>query len=429
LGDITLKTKRLIIMINHFKTFGELSDTAAAYLKSLSYSSSSVDSYTREWRYLGRYMKSHKIQHYDASVGVQYLADKVRDVERKALPRNQRDRIRAISVLSDFAETGTIRKRKKRQEPRQLDGPIGKVMAEYIAQAKRTASLAASTVQSYHLYLSVFLSYLNKCGITSFEHFDQASVLNFANDLGEYSIITRHLIILKTNQFLKYLYDNQILPVDYSRIMPKTKYVRQPKLPSYYSPEEVEQLINCIDRSNPNGKRDYAMVLLAARIGLRCSDIANLQFTNILWERELISIDQQKTKDLIELPLFPEIGNAVIDYLKHGRPQSSLSYVFLRHIPPYDNVCNNLLYGIIQKYMNLSGIKYDERKHGPHAFRHSLATNLLKKEITLPVISSVLGHTSSESTMFYLRVDTNSLRRCALEVPAITESTGKEVRV
>lgn len=414
-------------MINHFKTFGELSDTAAAYLKSLSYSSSSVDSYSREWRYLSHYMKSHKIQHYKASVGVQYLVDTVGDVERKALPRSQRNRIRAISVLSDFAETGTIRKRKKRQESRQLDGPIGKVMTGYITQVKHASGLAASTIQSYHLYLSAFLGYLNKCGITSFEHFDQASLLDFANDLGEYSIITRHLIVLKTNQFLKYLFDSQILPVDYSRIMPKTKYVRQPKLPSYYSPEEVEQLINCIDRSNPNGKRDYAMVLLAARIGLRCSDIANMQFTNILWERKLISINQQKTKVPIELPLFPEIGNAVIDYLKQGRPHSNLPYIFLRHIPPYDKVCNNLLYGIITKYMNLSGIKYDERRHGPHALRHSLATNLLNKEVTLPVISSILGHTRSESTMFYLRVDTNSLRRCALEVPSITHSIGKEV--
>ena len=169
------------------------------------------------------------------------------------------------------------------------------------------------------------------------------------------------------------------------------------------------------------------MVLLAARIGLRCSDIANMQFTNILWERKLISINQQKTKDPIELPLFPEIGNAVIDYLKHGRPQSNLPYIFIRHIPPYDNVCNNLLYGIIKKYMNLSGVEYDERKHGPHALRHSLATNLLNKEVALPVISSVLGHTRSESTMFYLRVDVNSLRKCALEVPSFTHGMGKEV--
>ena len=171
-------------MIDQFKTFGELSDTAAAYLKSLSYSSSSVDSYTREWRYLYHYLKANKIQHYNASVGVQYLADKVGYAERKALSRSQRGRIRAISVLSDFAETGTIRKRKKKQEPRQLDGPIGKVMTEYITQAKHVSGLTASTVQSYHLYLSVFLSYLNDCGITSFEHFDQALFLTLLTILG-----------------------------------------------------------------------------------------------------------------------------------------------------------------------------------------------------------------------------------------------------
>lgn len=223
------------------------------------------------------------------------------------------------------------------------------------------------------------------------------------------------------------MYHSQILPVDYSKVIPKWQYVRQPKLPSYYSPVEVGQLLNCIDRSNSIGKRDYAMVLLVARTGLRCSDIANLKFTNILWERELISLKQQKTKQPVELPLFGEMGNAIIDYLKHGRPQSNLSYVFLRHVPPYDNMCNNLLYGIIKKYVNLAGIKYDERRHGPHALRHSLATTLLKKEVSLPVISSVLGHTCSESTIFYLRVDTNSLRKCALEVPAITQSTEKEV--
>ena len=172
-------------------------------------------------------MKAHKTQHYKASVGVQYLTETVGDVECKVLPRSQRNRIRAISVLSDFAETGTIRKRKKRQEPKQFHGPIGKVIIEYITQAKHASGLAASTVQSYHLYLSVFQSYLNKCGITSFEHLDKASVHSFVNDLVEYSVITRNLIVLKTNQFLKYLFDSQILPVDYSRIQLSSLFSRK----------------------------------------------------------------------------------------------------------------------------------------------------------------------------------------------------------
>jgi len=90
LGDITLKTKRLAIMINQFETFDELRDTAAAYLKSLSYSTTSVDSYIREWRYLSQYMWVHEIHHYEASVGVQYLADTVIELVKKLLEKNRK---------------------------------------------------------------------------------------------------------------------------------------------------------------------------------------------------------------------------------------------------------------------------------------------------------------------------------------------------
>jgi len=143
-----------------------------------------------------------------------------------------------------------------------------------------------------------------------------------------------------------------------------------------------------------------------------------MKFDNIDWEHERVILNQQKTKVPIELPLFPDIGNAIIDYLKYGRPQSDHPYVFLRLIPPYDNMDENALHGALQKYLRLSGIKYDERKHGPHALRHSLATNLLKQNVTLPVISGVLGHTRTESTIDYLRIDIDSLRMCALEIPS-----------
>jgi site-specific recombinase XerD len=302
-------------------------------------------------------------------------------------------------------------------------------MAEYIIQSQQTFHLAKRTVQSYHLYLSIFLSYLNGCNISSFDEFDANLIVNFIKSLSEYSIITRHLIILKTNQLLKYLLDNQLLTVDYSKIAPKDAYVRQPKLPSYYSPSEIGQLLASIDRANPNGKRDYAMLILVVRLGLRCSDIAHMKFDAILWERELIILTQVKTKEKVELPLLQEVGDAIIDYLKYGRPKSDLPYIFLRQIPPYTNMDNNILYGIVKKYLNRSGIKYDDRRHGPHALRHSLATSLLGREAPLPVISSILGHTRTESTMFYLRVDSNSLRKCALEVPSFTvlDTKTKEV--
>lgn len=416
-------------MVKHYQTFEELTDTAAAYMTGLRYSLKMVDYYQREWRYVGNYMKERGIKEYTSEIGSRYIIDTVGMAEMKSLPKSKKIRIRTVSCLSDFLMTGTFRKRKLNRSPEELTGEIGSAMARYIIDIEKINGYAKSTVQSHRLYLSRFLKYLNEHGIHTFDSFTSGMMLNFAGSLAEYSVTTRHFIILKTDQFLKYLYEQGVLPVDYSRIMPKDKYVRQPKLPSYFSPDEVIQLLNGVDRSNANGRRDYAMLLLVVRLGLRCSDVINMMFGNIQWKQEKIALIQQKTGKPVEYPLFQDIGNAIIDYLKYGRPQSDLPYVFLRLVPPYDNMDGNALYGAMQKYLRLSGIKYDERRHGPHALRHSLATNLLKERTPLPVISSVLGHTNTESTMGYLRMDTESLRSCALEIPLVggyREKAGKE---
>lgn len=404
-------------MITDYQTFEELISTATAYMASQHYSLKIIDHYQRIWRYVGYYMKEKGIKEYTPEVGTQYLIDTIGDIHFKDLPRSKQMYVRIVSSLSDFYVSGCFRKRKLNTPVEELTGEIGLAIAKYIIELKQINGYTQSTVQSHKLYLSRFFKYLNECKIHNFASFKPEVIIGFANYLAEYSVVTRHLMLLKTKQFLKYLFEKGVLSTDYSRIIPKDKYVRQPKLPSYYSPEEITRLLNCIDRSNANGKRDYAMILLVVRLGLRRSDVVNMKFNNIDWEHERIILNQQKTKTPIELPLFEDVGKAIIDYLKYGRPDSNLSFVFLRLIPPYDNMDENALHGALQKYLRLSGIKYDERKHGPHALRHSLATNLLKQNVSLPVISGVLGHQRTESTLDYLRIDTDSLRKCALEIP------------
>ena len=183
----------------------------------------------------------------------------------------------------------------------------------------------------------------------------------------------------------------------------------------------MEALIASIDRSSPKGKRDYAMILITARLGLRATDVCCLTFENILWEHSLIVLKQQKTGEVIELPLLQEIGEAIIDYLKYGRSKSELPYIFLQVNCPYDRLYRSTLHSIVCFYLRRAGIKYErEKKHGPHALRHSLAGILLEKKTPVPIISEVLGHRSTESTRHYLRIDMNSLRECALEVPPVS---------
>ncbi|MDR2914529.1 MAG: site-specific integrase [Tannerella sp.] len=408
-------------MVKQYQTFSELMDEAAAYLSSLSYSSHMVDYYRREWRYLGDYMREKGIQMYDTQVGSQYLAAIMGETKNQDLSRSKKRQIRMITSLSDFFMTGTVRKRKPHSFPDELEGAIGKLISDYLIVNNKLNNYVAHTVQSNTLCLSRFLDYLNGCNIKSIEEINPDNLMGFVQKLQEYSDVTRHIIILQTNKFLKYLYNNRILESDYSTVIPKCNYVRQPRLPSYYSEEEICRLIQCIDRSNSVGKRDYAIILLIARLGLRRSDVCSLKFENIYWEARLISLIQHKTKRPVELPLFDDIGNAIIDYLKYGRPKSNQPYVFLRLIPPCNNLDSNGITCIIQKYLRHSGINYDERKHGPHALRHSLASNLLKQETPLPVISCILGHSSTESTIDYLRIDVQSLKKCALEVPCIGE--------
>jgi integrase len=112
-------------------------------------------------------------------------------------------------------------------------------------------------------------------------------------------------------------------------MIPRSNYKSQPKIPSIYSKEEVEKLIASVDRGSSVGKRDYAIILLAVRLGLRSSDIANIKFDNILWEQNIIRLVQFKTDKEIELPLLPEVGNAIIDYLKYSRQESDEPFVFL----------------------------------------------------------------------------------------------------
>lgn len=179
-------------------------------------------------------------------------------------------------------------------------------------------------------------------------------------------------------------------------------------------------MIASVDRNHAVGKRDHTIILLAARLGLRASDIANLKFENILWEQSSIHLTQFKTGNEIKLPLLSEVGNAIVDYLKFGRPKSSENFVFLCARSPFNPIDTSVITRIVQNTFAKTGINTKYRRHGPHALRHSLAGRLLEKQTALPVITEVLGHENTESTKFYLRIDLTSLRQCVLEVPAVS---------
>lgn len=193
------------------------------------------------------------------------------------------------------------------------------------------------------------------------------------------------------------------------------------RIPSYFAANEVMRIEQSVSRNSANGKRNYAMLLLASRLGLRASDIANLQFSDIDWDKNMITLTMQKTKKVIELPLLADVGNAIIDYLRHGRPKSDSQNVFLSGNAPYVAATKNMVCAAINGIILRSGVDTSGKHHGPHSLRHSLASAMLNGGSMMPVISESLGHRSTQTTLAYLKIDIRSLQKCALPVPEIAD--------
>ena len=401
------------------KTFEILTSEVISYLQKLSYSDSRISQYRSAWQRVAAFMKENDLQYYTATVGEAFIYHLIRDRIYDDLDRWEKDIIQCANVVTEFLETGAVKFRRC-QKFRQLQGAVGQTMQNYIAYRK-SYGISRGTIEEYKHRFQNFLSHLEDNGVHDVCLISQQLLMNYANQLGFCTPYVRHRTLSIIKAYLRYLYDEGLTETDCSRMVPKDKFVKQPKLPSTYTKEEVQALITSIERSSPKGRRDYAMVLITARLGLRATDVCCLTFENIRWEQSRIVLSQQKTNVTIELPLLSEIGEAVIDYLKYGRPKSELPYIFLHVNSPYDRLNRSTLHSIICLYFRRAGIQYEKkRKHGPHALRHSLAGVLLEKKTPIPVISEVLGHRSTESTRYYLRIDINSLRQCTLEVPPVS---------
>jgi integrase len=246
----------------------------------------------------------------------------------------------------------------------------------------------------------------------------EAVLLRFFSSLQN----SREYVCVPVCRFVRHLHLEGLLEEDLSIRFSAIKSHRAEKVPSYYSNEEIRKMDAVIERNSPTGKRNYAMFLLASRLGMRSSDIRSLQFGNIDWDRNVLVFKQQKTKKEIELPLFANIGEAIIDYIRNGRPRSNDKTIFLRTRAPFIPLTTTILSVTISDIICRAGIETKGRRHGSHSLRHSLATNLLKHGTTLPVISQTLGHSNTESTMIYLNVDVENLLRCSIDVPPVPDN-------
>lgn len=273
------------------------------------------------------------------------------------------------------------------------------------------------TINSYQRYTMRFLDHLEKQGLTQLTDLSVELLYSYTSTLSGHKRATVKSTIGPVRIFLRFLYRNEYIDRDLSQFVGKVSVRTQMRIPSVWTKEEVLKLLAAIDRGTPSGKRDYAIVLLVARLGIRIGDVNNLKFENIDWRTNSISFVQNKTGNCVTLPLLKEVGWAIIDYLKNGRPKIDSPYIFLTHIPPFKNYAGeNHLHATIQKYLSLTDIQDQPRKkRGMHSLRHTLANRLQENRESYHTISSALGHASPDSAAVYVKTDIELLRECALD--------------
>jgi integrase len=212
--------------------------------------------------------------------------------------------------------------------------------------------------------------------------------------------------------------------VGLSRAVPSTPS-RRVRTVSVLPAESVERLVAAPDLSAPVGRRNRAILLLAARTGLRPSDIAGLRLADIDWRQSLITVTQHKTATRLTLPLLADVGAAIADYLLAGRPTGVVDdHVFLRSKAPYVGFRSSDLRHVAVGAFADAGIATNldsgrDTGRGMRLLRASLATRMLENDTPLPVISQALGHRGIDSAKHYLAADETRMRQCCLDFAGI----------
>ena len=284
-------------------------------------------------------------------------------------------------------------------------------VAEYEKHLRKSGK-TNKDIMSRIYTVAKFLRHVEKSGLLNLSELKVEHIYSAFQEAGN-----KKSFRISVCAFLRYAYRHSLTKEDASIWMPSV--ISHEPVPSVYTKEEVETIIENSSQSKVCGKRNYAIVLMAARLGLRACDIANLRFSNLYHDRKTIEIVQLKNGEPIVLPLLPEIDAALNDYVAHERPKSELDRIFLRAVPPFGKELQpHAIYSIVSRVIEASGVLTNNRRRGAHALRASLATALLDEGNTYRAVQGALGHRSPNSTKSYVKTDIRHLRDYALVVPA-----------
>jgi len=383
------------------------------------YSRRMVNRYTLVWRHLAEFAREQDLGNkYSRSLAMRF-EQRYGAREGKRLEPAERWRrhlVFGLRIIDDYARTGSIVRFVVESSGLRIPQAMQQPMHDYEQFAKERRHLRMSSLQERMHAIAVFLDFLRSRGVMAFDRMQADDISAFITSRSCWKPRTVSHAASHLRLFLQFLFVRDILPRDFRCVVPTIRVARHATVPSVWDQELVTKLLEVVDRNSPKGKRDYAILLLAARLGMRLGDIRTLRLDDLNWAAATIEMAQAKTGAPLVLPMSEEVGLALIDYLKSGRPSSPHREVFLHLTPPFEPFTEkNHLHYVVTYWRELAGIQFrTKQRRGLHSLRHTLATRLLHEQTPFHVISAVLGHASPATTFIYAKADVEMLRSAAL---------------
>jgi site-specific recombinase XerD len=297
--------------------------------------------------------------------------------------------------------------------------PYHELIEEHCRFLRRDRGLAETTVINYRRYLRDFLaSRGNAVSPAGLVQLTTGALLAFSRQRGAALGRTawNHLAT-SLSGFYRWLDLRGHGGRHLVGAVPLRRRYRLADVPCALSWEQVQRLLGVVDRHEPNGRRNYAMLLLIATYGLRGCEVRALRLDSIDWSHDEVTIFAPKTGRSRRLPLTRPVGEAVLDYLREERPPSVHEEVFLSSRPPVGPL-RSKINRWLGRHLDKAGIETPRR--GAHTLRHSLAVHLLRSGETLKAIGDVLGHRSPDTTFIYTKLHVDDLRTVALEPEVVS---------
>jgi site-specific recombinase XerD len=306
-------------------------------------------------------------------------------------------------ILPDFKGKGRSQR---------VHDPFHKQAPAFFSFLRQERGLRESSLLHYGHYLRLFEGYLGRIGLTSLADLTPAILSAFLISEGRSlskSSVTGLCSSLRV--FLRYLHQTGIIKQDFGGTIESPRRYQLSDLPRSISWEEVRRMFEAVDRRTVLGKRDYAILLLLVSYGLGGCEVAGLQLDNIDWVRERLLVSERKAGHHTAYPLSSAVGEAIVDYLKHARPDTSERSIFFNIMAPRAPMTPNGVSLCAARYLFKAGIKIG--RPGSHTLRHTCVQRLVDAEFSFKTIGDYVGHASPSSTQTYTKISVEALRAVA----------------